>query len=120
MSATMFDSTRTRREDVLSGLQRELGERVRGLRRRRGMTRRQLAAASGVSERYLAQLECGRANPSLEVLWKVSEALGENVPGLLAREPAGAERPGAEELKLARALLATLQRVAGSPTELSA
>ena len=38
---------------------RTLGERVRDARARRGMTRRILARDSGVSERYLAQLETG-------------------------------------------------------------
>ena len=36
---------------------RLLGERVREMRARRGMTRKILARDSGVSERYLAQLE---------------------------------------------------------------
>ena len=39
-----------------------LGERVREARARRGMTRKILARDSGVSERYLAQLETGRGN----------------------------------------------------------
>ena len=38
---------------------RALGERVRDARARRGMTRKILAHDSGVSERYLAQLESG-------------------------------------------------------------
>jgi XRE family aerobic/anaerobic benzoate catabolism transcriptional regulator len=37
-----------------------LGERVRTLRAYRGMTRKVLSQESGVSERYLAQLEQGR------------------------------------------------------------
>ncbi|MGH8649336.1 MAG: helix-turn-helix domain-containing protein, partial [Burkholderiales bacterium] len=36
-----------------------LGDRVREARARRGMSRKLLAADSGVSERYLAQLEAG-------------------------------------------------------------
>ncbi|MEP7281018.1 MAG: helix-turn-helix domain-containing protein, partial [Rubrivivax sp.] len=42
-----------------------LGERVRGLRARRGMTRRALAVAAEVSERHLANLEYGIGNASI-------------------------------------------------------
>lgn len=52
-----------------------LGERVRQLRARRGMSRRILAAASGVSERYLAQLESGKGNASILVLKAVADAM---------------------------------------------
>jgi len=46
----------------------KLGERVREARARRGMTRRILARDSGVSERYLAQLETGQGNVSVLLL----------------------------------------------------
>ena len=39
-----------------------LGRKVRALRAGRGMTRKMLTADSGVSERYLAQLELGKGN----------------------------------------------------------
>ncbi len=53
-----------------------IGERVRGMRARRGMTRKQLGSDSGVSERYLAQLEGGKANVSVGLLWQVAQAMG--------------------------------------------
>ena len=52
-----------------------LGERVRSLRARKGMTRRSLAAASTVSERHLANLELGVGNASILVLRQVAGAL---------------------------------------------
>jgi XRE family transcriptional regulator, aerobic/anaerobic benzoate catabolism transcriptional regulator len=52
-----------------------LGERARSLRARRGMTRRALAAAAGVSERHLANLEYGVGNASVLVLLQVADAL---------------------------------------------
>jgi XRE family aerobic/anaerobic benzoate catabolism transcriptional regulator len=55
-----------------------LGERVRAWRTEHGMTRKTLAAASGVSERYLAQLEAGRGNISVLLLRRVARAM--NVP----------------------------------------
>jgi XRE family aerobic/anaerobic benzoate catabolism transcriptional regulator len=58
-------------KEVLSSF----GERLRTLRARRGMTRRALAQAADVSERYLASLEYGTSNPSLLILEQVSHAL---------------------------------------------
>jgi XRE family aerobic/anaerobic benzoate catabolism transcriptional regulator len=55
-----------------------LGDRVREARARRGMTRKILARDSGVSERYLAQLESGRGNVSVLLLRQIAQAL--NLP----------------------------------------
>ena len=52
-----------------------LGERVRTLRARRGLTRKSVAVASGVSERHLANLEYGIGNASILVLQQVATAL---------------------------------------------
>ena len=52
-----------------------LGERVRALRARRGMTRKALAQATDVSERHLANLEYGVGNASILVLLQVTRAL---------------------------------------------
>ena len=52
-----------------------LGERVRLLRARRGMTRKSVAKASRVSERHLANLEYGIGNASILVLQQVATAL---------------------------------------------
>ena len=52
-----------------------LGERVRALRARRGMTRKAVAVAAEVSERHLANLEYGIGNASILVLLQVAGAL---------------------------------------------
>jgi len=52
-----------------------LGERVRSLRSRRGMTRKAVALAADVSERHLANLEYGLGNASILVLLQVAQAL---------------------------------------------
>jgi XRE family aerobic/anaerobic benzoate catabolism transcriptional regulator len=52
-----------------------LGERVRMLRSRRGMTRKAVALAADVSERHLANLEYGTGNASILVLLQVAQAL---------------------------------------------
>jgi len=52
-----------------------LGDRVRTLRSRKGMTRRAVAVAADVSERHLANLEYGTGNVSVLVLLQVANAL---------------------------------------------
>ncbi len=53
----------------------QLGDRVRALRSRRGMTRKAVAIAADVSERHLANLEYGIGNASILVLLQVAGAL---------------------------------------------
>jgi len=62
---------------------RALGERVRETRARRGMTRKLLARDSGVSERYLAQLESGQGNISILLLRQIARALDTPVDALV-------------------------------------
>ena len=65
-------ATRTRGDNPLLAA---LGERVRAQREKRGITRKSLAVATGVSERHLANLEYGDGNPSVLVLQQVADAL---------------------------------------------
>ena len=66
---------------------KDLGTRVRNARARRGMTRKILARDSGVSERYLAQLEAGRGNISIALLRQVANAMGLPLTGLVREGP---------------------------------
>lgn len=67
----------------------DLAERIRSARARIGLTRKQLAAASQASERYLATLETGGGNPSVDMLIAIAEALNVAPAELL---PMGGER----------------------------
>ena len=60
-----------------------LGERLRALRSRRGMTRKALSVATDVSERHLANLEYGVGNASVLVLLQVARALNCSLAELL-------------------------------------
>ncbi len=62
-----------------------LGQNVRTLRRAQGLTLRDLAAKSGVSERFLSDVEGGRGNVSIGRLVAIARALGTDAPGLLAQ-----------------------------------
>ena len=70
-----------------------LGERVRAWRAEHGMTRKALAEASGVSERYLAQLEAGEGNISVLLLRRVARAMSVPVETLVREDEAQDEKP---------------------------
>jgi XRE family aerobic/anaerobic benzoate catabolism transcriptional regulator len=74
---------RSLKKTVVSDPLKSLGERVRQARARRGMTRKQLAHHSGVSERYLAQIEAGHGNISVLVLRQLGKALNMSADVLL-------------------------------------
>src|SRR5262245_12180325 len=91
MTANPVNSaSETRRGEAPSAYLKRVGERVRLGRARRGMSRKALSQASGVSERYLAELERGAGNASLLVLRQVADGLGLEVAQLVSDEP---ERP---------------------------
>jgi XRE family aerobic/anaerobic benzoate catabolism transcriptional regulator len=88
-----------------------LGERVRSLRARRGMTRKAVALAAEISERHLANLEYGEGNVSILLLLQVAQALQSPLAELL-----GDETTRSPEWMLIRELLqgrdeATLRQV---------
>ena len=63
-----------------------VGLRVRSQRAITRMSRKRLAEVSGVSERYLAQLESGQGNMSIALLRKVTGAIGMSLSTLLSAE----------------------------------
>ncbi|MDB5889641.1 MAG: helix-turn-helix protein [Polaromonas sp.] len=65
----------------------DLGGRVRAWRARRGMTRKALGADSGLSERFLADVESGRGNVSINSLEAVAQALNISILELLQDAP---------------------------------
>jgi len=65
----------------------ELGRRVRHGRALRGMSRKVLARVSGISERYIAQLESGEGNVSIKLLRRVAAAMGTRIEDLLVDRP---------------------------------
>src|SRR6476620_6192124 len=65
----------------------ELGARVRAWRARRGMTRKQLASDSGLSERFLADVESGKGNVSINSLESAARALNITILELLQDAP---------------------------------
>ena len=95
-----------------------LGERMRSLRARRGLSRRALAQTSEVSERHLANLELGQGNASILVLRQIAQALEAPLAELLGDETAASpewllirdllRHRGDDDLRRAREALAEL------------
>src|SRR5262245_14648701 len=73
----------TQSSDAESGFLEQLGQRVRTMRALRGMSRKVLAKVSGISERYIAQLESGKGNVSIVLLRRVSTAMGAHLEDLI-------------------------------------
>jgi XRE family aerobic/anaerobic benzoate catabolism transcriptional regulator len=102
-----------------------VGGRVRDLRAQRGMTRRMLAQQSGVSERYLAQLEAGDGNPTVTVIRALARAFDVAPDALivdthvspLASTIVGAVREMTSEQLLAVQLLLRSALTEGEPGE---
>lgn len=63
-----------------------VGERVRKARERKGIPRRVLSEISGVSPRYLAQLEAGEGNISIGLLQRVAIALDHRIEWLMTED----------------------------------
>jgi len=70
-------------KDSEAGFLEQLGQRVRTTRALRGMSRKVLARVSGISERYIAQLESGKGNVSIVLLRRVSNAMGAHLEDLI-------------------------------------
>lgn len=87
------------------------GEKVRTLREKQGVTLKQLAQISGLSDRYIIQVEQGAANPSLESVLRLAHALQTSVAGLL---PEGTENGTADSQAPIRKIL---QRLEGGSRE---
>lgn len=64
-----------------------VGENLRRMRTRRGLSLDRLAQASGVSRAMLGQIELGRSAPTINVLWKIAKALDLPFAALLRQTP---------------------------------
>ncbi len=84
-------TVRIEEEQTTDVLLERLGRRVRAARSARNMPRRILSETSGVSPRYLAQLESGQGNISIVLLQRVADALSLSLIDLLGDAQASEE-----------------------------
>jgi XRE family aerobic/anaerobic benzoate catabolism transcriptional regulator len=78
--------TRDDADDEVARVMARVGERVRHARDRKGIPRRVLSEKSGVSPRYLAQLEAGEGNISIGLLTRVAHALDHRLEWLVGED----------------------------------
>ena len=78
--------TESEMERAISALMLQVGERVRSARERKGISRRVLSESSGVSQRYLAQLEAGTGNISIGLLKRVAHSLDHKIEWFVGAE----------------------------------
>lgn len=75
---------RQHRNDAVA---REVGEHLRGVRIRLGLTQEELASSSGHTRAGISQIEVGAITPSVTTLYLLAHAMGLRVRDLL---PVGA------------------------------
>ncbi len=115
MSNEVTDDAMTGAIDQEAAFLSELGRRVRNARTVRGLSRKLLSQTSGLSERYIAQLEGGQGNVSIILLRRVANAMGVRLDDLIA----GQDTPA--EWRIVRDLLehATTDQVAAAKAALA-
>jgi transcriptional regulator with XRE-family HTH domain len=64
----------------------EVGATLQKMRLARGLTLEDLSRAAGVSKSMLSQIEREKANPTIAVAWRLSNALGVGIGELLSTE----------------------------------
>ena len=62
-----------------------LGDELRNARQEANMTQEQLAFAAGIDRTYVSQLENDHKSPTVDILFRLCDALGITASGLLAR-----------------------------------
>jgi transcriptional regulator with XRE-family HTH domain len=61
------------------------GQRVRELRKNRGLSQEAMAALAGVDRSYMGHIERGEKNITLTKIYQISDALGIDVADLFPR-----------------------------------
>jgi transcriptional regulator with XRE-family HTH domain len=84
---------------------RALGARIRGLRKREGLTLDGFAAKAGVNRARLNAWECGMRDPGIGGLLRISGALGVSPSRLLGERKTPQFSPGVEQIAIAIAEL---------------
>ena len=89
-------------------MEKSFHERLAGLRRRRGVSQRQVAAELGISQALLSHYENGAREPGLSFVCRVCDYYGVTADYLLCRS----ENPASLEPETARDFLNSLRALA--------
>lgn len=60
-----------------------LSQKLREVRKAKGMTQQELAEKTGLHLTYIGHLEAGKYHPTMFVVWKVAKALGIGIDDLV-------------------------------------
>lgn len=71
----------------MSTLAAAVGKRISRLRRQRRWTQEHLAERTGLTAKFISEVETGKTNPSLHTLESISGALRVSLPALFASTP---------------------------------
>lgn len=85
----------------------ELGKRIRTLRKLKGLTQEELGEKSGISYKFIGEMERGEVNPSLNSLIQIAKAFGIHVNNLFPHEQ---EKFSHQDIQLIRKALKLLNR----------
>ena len=88
----------------------QLGKRIRTLRRLKKLTIEKLGEKTGISYKFIGEVERGVANPSLDTLAKIAEALGVNINALFPGTDAVDHQLSSEDIKLIKKALRLLNK----------
>ena len=73
-------------KNKMDDLRKDVGERIRSLRKAGGITQEELGEKAGLNYKFIGELERGRVNVSLDSLQKIAEALGVKTGDLFSME----------------------------------
>ncbi len=66
----------------MTDVKKLIGNRIKTLRRARGMSQEELAETISMNTKYLSSIERGKANPTLDTFMKMADALKVGIPEL--------------------------------------
>jgi transcriptional regulator with XRE-family HTH domain len=70
----------------MDNIKKSLGKKIRTLRRLKGFSQEELGEKAKLSYKFLGEIERGEANPSLQSLMGIADALGVTVGDLLPKQ----------------------------------
>jgi transcriptional regulator with XRE-family HTH domain len=66
-------------------IKKEMGQRIRSIRKKQGMTQENMATRCGLHWTYIGGLERGERNPTLTTMKRIAEGLKVDIHALLGR-----------------------------------
>lgn len=96
----------------LTNVRSRFGATLREWRVRRQLTQEQLAEASGLSYKFIGEVERGRGNPTLDTIARLADALKVEMSRLL--EETDRQRPSEHEYRISKRNLQLVREAAAS------